>query len=160
MNNRTGSPADSLHEEFTAATQLLALLSEEQACLIKADVEKLAALSEEKTRLVAHMSELALRRHAALGAMGFPASEAGMQVWLQPPQQETSQAAGRTWNELLDIAAKAKELNRVNGLLIGQHLARNQQALNVLQGNQPAGTIYDRNGQTASAASTRRLVVG
>ena len=46
MNNRTSNLADSLHEEFTTATQLLVLLSEEQACLIKADVEKLAALSE------------------------------------------------------------------------------------------------------------------
>lgn len=160
MNHRTNNPAHSLHDEFTTATQLLELLSEEQSCLIKADVEKLAVLSEEKTRLVARMSELALRRHAALGAMGFPASEAGMQIWLQAPQQEASQAASKTWNELLDIAAKAKELNRVNGLLIGQHLARNQQALNVLQGNQPAGPIYGRNGQTTSTASTRRLVVG
>jgi flagella synthesis protein FlgN len=62
---------------------------------------------------------------------------------------------------LLEIAAQAKELNRVNGLLLGQHMARNQQALNILQGNnQPAGTIYGPNGQPTSAASTRRLVVG
>lgn len=158
MNNCTSSPADRLHDEFTAATQLLELLSEEQSFLIKADVDQLAVLSEEKTRLVAHMSELALRRHTALGAMGLPASEAGMQVWLQ--DRRASQSAGKTWDELLDTAAKAKELNRVNGLLIGQHLARNQQALNVLQGNQPAGPIYGRNGQTTSTASTRRLVVG
>jgi len=155
---RATDPADSLHEEFTAASRLLELLSEEQTCLLKAHVEKLAALGGEKSNLVARMSELALRRHAALGAIGFAASEAGMQVWLQNPQ--ASQAAGKTWNELLDVAAKAKELNRVNGLLIGQHLARTQQALNVLQGNQPAGTIYGRNGQTTATASTRRLVVG
>jgi len=155
---RATDPADSLHEEFTAASRLLELLSEEQTCLLKAHVEKLAALGGEKSNLVARMSELALRRHAALGAIGFAASEAGMQAWLQNPQ--ASQAAGKTWNELLDVAAKAKELNRVNGLLIGQHLARTQQALNVLQGNQPAGTIYGRNGQTTAAASTRRLVVG
>lgn len=152
------NPADSLHEEFTAAARLLEFLSEEQTCLLKANVDKLAVLSEEKARLVAHMSQLALRRHAALGAMGFAASEAGMQTWLQDPQ--ASQAAGKVWNALLDVAAKAKELNRVNGLLIGQHLARNQQALNVLQGNQPAGPIYGRNGQTTSAPSSRRLIVG
>lgn len=135
------------------------LLKKEQASLISADVDALAALSEEKAGLVARMTELALNRHSALRTLGFEASEAGMQVWLQTPQ--APKAATQAWSELLEIASQAKEANRVNGLILGQHMMRNQQALNVLQGNnQPAGTIYGPNGQTTSSASTRRLVVG
>ncbi|HEX7650131.1 MAG TPA: flagellar protein FlgN [Noviherbaspirillum sp.] len=158
MNNRPGSPADSLQEELKVATKLLELLSNEQDCLVSADAERLVVLSDEKAQLVMRMSELALRRHAALGAMGLSASESGMQAWLQEPQAQ--QAAGSTWKALLEIAGKAKELNRVNGLLIGQHMTRNQQALNILQGAPAAGAMYGPDGQNASATSTRRLVIG
>jgi flagella synthesis protein FlgN len=159
MSNRLSSPADSLHEERTAAQALADLLAKEQASLIKAEIEALAALSEEKALLVARMTELAKDRHAALGALGFEASETGMQVWLQTPQ--APKAAIQAWNELLEVASKAKETNRVNGLVLGQHMMRNQQALNVLQGNnQPAGTIYGPNGQTTASSPTRRFVVG
>jgi flagella synthesis protein FlgN len=81
-----------------------------------------------------------------------------MQAWLQEPQAQ--QVAGPVWKALLEVAGKAKELNRVNGLLIGQHMTRNQQALNILQGAPAAGTMYGPDGQNASATSTRRLVIG
>lgn len=159
MNTRSGNPADQLRDECTAAKALLDLLKKEQSSLVDADVDALAALNEEKSGIVARMTAMALDRHAALGAMGYEASEAGMQVWLQSPQAPKS--ATEAWKELLDIAARAKEANRVNGLILGQHMMRNQQALNVLQGNnQPAGTIYGPNGQTTSSAASRRLVVG
>lgn len=159
MTTPFSSPADSLREELAATQALADVLTKEQSCLVNADVESLAGVSEEKARIVGRMTDLALRRHAALAALGFEASEAGMQVWLQSPQAPKNVLS--TWNDLLDLAAKAKEANRVNGMLLGQHMARNQQALNILQGsNQPAGAIYGPNGQTTSSTSTRRLVVG
>jgi flagella synthesis protein FlgN len=152
------TPADSLQEETVAASQLLALLEQEQALLVEAKVDELGQLTMEKAKAIAAMSELANGRYLALGAAGFDASEAGMQAWTRSPQ--ASAQGTNAWLALLDLAAKAKELNRVNGLMINQQLARNQQALNVLAGSQPAGTIYGPKGQTTQGPSGRRLGIG
>jgi flagellar biosynthesis protein FlgN len=152
------SLAQSLGDELVAANALLQLLKQEQAQLINANVDELDKVTEEKTKIVARMTELAQNRHRALAAAGFEASEAGMQTWTKSPT--ALPAAGKSWNELLGIAQQAKELNRVNGLLIGQHMARNQKALNTLQGSPQGGTMYGPNGQSTSQPSSRKLVVG
>lgn len=151
-------PADSLDEERAAAHSLVQLLKQEQTHLVNADVEGLSRLTEEKAGIAAQMSELAKRRHRMLAAAGFDASESGMQAWVNSPAAST--AAGASWNALLDLAQSAKELNRVNGLLIAQHMGRNQAALNILHGNAQGGSFYGPNGQSTTKIGSRRLVVG
>jgi flagella synthesis protein FlgN len=149
------NPAAGLVEELTAANSLLKLLEQEQACLVEGDVEGLSRLTGEKSGLVAKMTELARRRHRTLAAGGFTADESGMKAWL-----ETAGGSHASWTALLDTAQKAKELNRTNGLMIGQQMARNQAALNILQGNQQGSAIYGPNGQSAASSGSRRLVIG
>ncbi|GAB3537544.1 hypothetical protein GCM10027343_00990 [Noviherbaspirillum agri] len=158
MQNFGNAPADSLGEELKAGNVLLQLLQQEQEHLINADLEALNRLTEEKAKVVAHMTELAQQRHRALGASGFEGGESGMQAWLN--SRTSSPATEKSWKDLLDVARQAKELNRTNGLLIGQHMARNQAALNVLQGAPDSGTMYGPNGQSTAQSSSRRLVVG
>lgn len=158
MQSSGTSPADSLAEELTAASGLLQLLEQEQARLADADVEGLSKLTGEKANLVARMTDLAKRRHRALAAAGFSADESGMPDWLH--SSAATAGANQSWTQLLNIAQQAKELNRINGLMIGQQLARNQGALNILQGDQHGGAIYGPNGQSASQSGSRRLVVG
>ncbi len=148
----------SLREELNAANALLQLLKQEQAQLIDANVDALATVTEEKAKIVARMTELAQNRHRALAAAGFEASEAGMQAWAKG--STALLAASQSWDELLNISRQAKEQNRLNGLLIGQHMARNQTALNILQGSPQGGPLYGPNGQSTSQASRRKLVVG
>lgn len=156
MQNSGKNPAINLGEEIKEGNALLQLLKEEQAVLINADVEALARLAEEKNKVVVRMTELAQRRHRSLTVAGMDASEAGMKTWLKtaPP------AAVQAWNALLELAKEVKELNRVNGLLIGKHMARAQTALNVLQGNPQGGNMYGPNGQSTGQAASRKLVVG
>jgi flagella synthesis protein FlgN len=149
-------PADSLAEECAVLDKLLQLLRQEQAHLVDADVEALSGLTGEKAQAAARMAELAKGRHRALAAAGFEASEAGMQAWIANANADEA----RAWNALLEQARSAKELNRVNGLLINQHMGRNQAALNVLQGGAQGGSFYGPNGQSATTFGSRRLVVG
>jgi flagellar biosynthesis protein FlgN len=158
MQQLGNGPAESLGEELNAGNTLLQLLKQEQEHLINADLEALTTLTEEKAKVVARMTELAQQRHRALGANGFEAGETGMQAWLN--SRAAAPAVEKTWQDLLTLAKQAKELNRTNGLLIGQHMARNQNALNVLQGDPHGGTMYGPNGQSTSQSSSRRLVVG
>ncbi|QAU34339.1 flagellar protein FlgN [Janthinobacterium sp. 17J80-10] len=151
------SPAHQLQEELRTARTLLELLKEEQAQLITADIDALTALTEEKTRLVTRMSELAAERHLALAAIGFAATEAGMQAWLESRQPEVIH---QSWQNLLELARAAKEVNRSNGLLIGKHLNRNQSALNVLKGGPQGQALYGPNGQSSVTAGGRGLAIG
>jgi len=152
------SPADSLNEEHQAASSLLQILKQEQERLVEADIDGLVQLTEEKARLVTHMTDLAKRRHQTLAAAGFEASEAGMQAWLDASPNST--AARQAWKALLSLAESAKELNRLNGMLIGQHMARNQTALNVLQGAAQGGSFYGPDGQATTKPTSRGVIVG
>lgn len=152
------SPADSLHEELEATHRLLQILKQEQARLVEADIDGLTALTEEKARIVARMSELARSRHSALAAAGFAAAEEGMQEWLRGP--DATAAIGKCWKELLALAQSGKEVNRTNGLLIARHMTRNQTALTVLQGSAHGGTFYGPDGQATSKPGGRSLVLG
>jgi flagella synthesis protein FlgN len=152
------NPAASLEQERSAIENLLTVLRQEQMHLIDADVDAMAGVTPEKSRIATEMSELATRRHQTLAAAGFAATEPGMQAWIDGGN--ASPAARESWKVLLDLAQTAKEMNRVNGLLISQQLGRNQARLNALQGNAQGGSFYGPNGQATTRIGSRRLVVG
>lgn len=156
MQSSGNNLAQRLGDEVRAAASLLDILKQEQSCLIAANVDALSPLTEEKTKVIVRMNEMAQTRHRALADAGFSANEEGMEQWAKHAAPETSKA----WSTLLDLARQAKELNRVNGMLIGQHLARNQATLNVLRGTPQGGAMYGPNGQSSLQNTSRKLVVG
>jgi flagella synthesis protein FlgN len=142
------APSDSV----TLSTKAQALAGQ------SAGAGELIRVTEEKGKVAMHMAELANNRHRLLSAAGFEAAESGMQAWLECPA--ATDADRGMWKELLDLADSGKELNRVNGMLIAQHMSLNQSALNVLQGTPEGSSIYGPNGQSATKIGSRRLVVG
>jgi flagella synthesis protein FlgN len=102
---------------------------------------------------------LSQQRHAALAAAGCDASEAGMEPWLAVNDDGDVR---QQWERMLDAAREAKELNRVNGMLINKQLAHNQGVLNALRTptNAPTGTIYGASGQTMGVGVSKRYVIG
>lgn len=156
MNVEFESPAATLSEETRLTMQLIELLKQEQAHLIAANIEGLMAITEEKSRAANEMNELAKRRYRCLATAGFDPQEGGMRVWLDTAAPKDIAEA---WNNLLTLAQSAKSLNSTNGLLIGKHMSRNQQALNILHGNQK-NSFYGPNGQTTTPNRSRGLVIG
>ena len=151
------SPMTSLPEEQQVMTLLLDLLKQEQLHLVSADIDSLIDITAQKTTLVAKMAALASSRHHALGAAGFAAQETGMQTWIT--DRGNSADAG-LWQQVLGLTRDAKEINRINGMLINKQMAHNQNALNALRPPAQAGDVYGLNGQTSSAAASRRFVIG
>ena len=151
------SPADHLDAETAALRSLLALLQQEQVLLAAGDADGHASLLERKAGQVAALSQLADERHRALGSLGFPASEAGMQHWLALSPDSTR----AEWQVLMALARDAHEVNRVNGLLLGQLQVRNRQAL-VALGLAASSGLYGASGQADLALQTARpaLVTG
>src|SRR5512133_1231068 len=130
MTETQHDPASGLARELKFAHELLECLQQEQAHLIQADIAALAACAERKDGIVGRMNALAAARMKALTGAGHPATEAGMLAWLAQQQDAVREA----WLALLGLATSGKELNRTNGLLIHQHMNRNQSGLQALRG--------------------------
>ncbi|MBI3285010.1 MAG: flagellar protein FlgN [Burkholderiales bacterium] len=143
-----------LQDEVTAMATLAALLKKEQSALVEGDIALLTEYTINKGQLVGVISELEKKRHNCLSELGFKADADGMQAYLQ--QASIASVAAVTWNELLHLSEQAKEDNRTNGMLINRHLSQNQAALNVLQQNNPAGSLYGPNGQSTVKNAPRR----
>jgi flagella synthesis protein FlgN len=152
-------PTTTLPEEHKLINSLLELMKQEQRFLVSADSGGLAAITPQKSVQVQQMALLASQRHRALGAAGFTAGEAGMEDWLAKSGDD---AARKLWLELLGRTREAKELNRVNGMLINKQFMNTQVVLNAMRtpaGGADAG-VYGPSGQTSAGGPSRRYVVG
>lgn len=142
-----------LNQEIGAARKLVDILQEEQNHLLSANIDRLEPLVAQKAALVVELSSYTRERHEYLKQAGRETTQAGMQSWLEN-EAGTAQAA-QTWQELVTLSRSAKELNRLNGLLISSHLSRNQQALLILRGNsQPEAGSYGPDGHPSRVSAT------
>jgi len=141
---------------FTQDTQLvaelIALLEREQAHLVKADVAAIEAILEEKSLLLQRLNLAAKARYQLLQAHGFQSNETGMTAWVEKQAKKDIKSA---WVSFQKSLAQAKELNRLNGVLISKHFNRNQELLNHLQGNNDANAVYGPDGQAKSKGPSR-----
>ena len=151
------NPMSSLREEQQLITQLVDVLKQEQAHLVVADVTGLTAVTPTKTTLVQRMTVLANQRHRALGAAGFIAGEAGMEPWITRSGGSDARAL---WLQLLEQTRAAKELNRVNGLLINRHMGYTQSALDALRPKVKANSVYGPSGMTNNSTRSRGFLAG
>lgn len=152
------APMSTLHEEQQTMQQMLDLLLLEQGCLVKAEIDQLQALAEQKSLLVNQLARLAAQRHSALAEAGFAAREEGMDAWLAAGA--VPDGAAQAWAALLQSTRDAKEANRLNGMLLNKQMAYTQGALNALRPPPQAGKLYGPSGQTFGGSSTGRVVIG
>jgi flagellar biosynthesis/type III secretory pathway chaperone len=80
-----------------------------------------------------------------------------MQTWIE---QNNAREVNEAWLVLMRQVKTAKLLNQTNSLLVNTHLARTQNALNILHGSNKSGSVYGPNGQTSSSTKARPIVSG
>jgi flagella synthesis protein FlgN len=153
------SPITTVPQEQQHVSALIALMKQEQQLLVAADADGLAQLTPQKNALLQALAELSAQRHAALVAAGCDGSEAGMEPWLAVGGNLDARSQ---WEQLLGLAREAKELNRVNGMLINKQLAHNQGVLNALRmpAGAEAGGVYGASGQALGSGPSKRYVIG
>lgn len=152
------SPLTTLNDELALISSLVELMKQEQRHLVGIDVDGLLDLTPQKSQLVQDMAALSAQRHRALGALGMAADENGMQAWLP-----TAGADARAlWQRLLERTTEAKELNRVNGMLIAKQMAHTQTIMQAMRTPTAAAdnSVYGPNGQTSGLTSSKRYVLG
>jgi flagella synthesis protein FlgN len=136
---------------------IVELMKTEQQFLISADADGLSTITPNKLQLAQRAATLARVRHKALAAAGFTAGEAGMEPWLAVGGSDEQR---QDWNRLLELTREAKELNRVNGMLVNRQLGQAQAALGALRGTGSGAGVYGPGGQTMATGPSRRFVVG
>lgn len=141
-----------LADELDALRAFVALLKLEQESLVAGQVDALLGLIEQKSALATRLSDCSAQREAALAQLALPPGRAGMEAWF-----ETAPAAAESrqrWSDLLPLAAAARELNELNGKLIGTRLQHNQQALTALLGAAEQAMTYGPDGHTQLGGSS------
>jgi flagellar biosynthesis protein FlgN len=155
----TASPHSTLQDELKLIVCLIDLMKQEQQFLVAANSDGLSTLTPLKTQLIEQMVVFAEQRHRSLAAEGFAATETGMAAWVV---RVSDAALAAAWQQLLAKTAEAKELNRVNGMLINKQMNHNQGLINAMR--TPAGAadtaFYGPQGQATAVTGKRRLVVG
>lgn len=146
---------DELLDIVTAEAALIArfvdLLETEKTALTEGNVDDLARFATEKEPLVADLQRLGCQRNDRLSALNLPADRQGMSAWAAG-----SPDASSAWEKTLKLAARARDLNRLNGELIQMRLQYNSRILEILQRNTAALDLYGPDGK-ASGTGERRI---
>ena len=155
----TASPHTTLQDELKLINCLIDLMKQEQQFLVAASTDGLQTLTPLKIQLVEQLAHFGTRRHACLEQDGFAATEAGMALWLG---RMANPGASASWQQLLEATRQAKELNRVNGMLINKQLTNNHTLMNAMRApaNAAETAFYGPTGQATGIARKRGLVVG
>lgn len=143
-----------LGEEVAALRKFIELLQREQAFLKKADSESLLPLIEEKNLLANRLGALAQARETALQRLGLAAGRPGMEAWLAGAGKPNDR---QVWQTLIELATEARDLNVLNGKLIGLHMQHNQQAFAALMNATDRAMTYGPDGQQQAGLGGRIL---
>jgi len=150
--------AISFDDEQRLVLELHSLLKAEQQALVDNDIDLIESMLDKKADLIQALSLKTHIRYQKLATEGFSADEDGMAKWLLKQPQSSVRNA---WMKMQALLIEAKELNRVNAMLVGKFLRRNQQMLSLLQTSTNKNTgLYGPNGQSMFGRQTRGVVLG
>ena len=156
MTLQTSTPAITFEQDVQLVNRLFEILSREQSSLVMTDIDAIERLMDEKSELLQLITTTAKSRYAALAAKGFESNEMGMIAWLKVQENPVT---NELWQNFQKTLSQAKEMNRLNGMLINKHFNRNQQLLNHLQGNSGGADVYAKNGQAKVHSSSRSALI-
>ena len=131
--------------EADALDEFVQLLETEQEALAAGEIDRLLPLAEQKNLSAGRLADMARQRNQALGAAALAADRVGMDAWLA--RHPGAAAVRRDWERLLGAAARARNLNELNGRLIAERVRHNQQALAALMAAGEQAALYGPDGQ-------------
>lgn len=133
--------------------EFIGQLSAEQAALTSGDVDALAPINARKAEIAEQLNAADGERSRVLRSAGFGGQSKDLLAWLVKSRGDRS-AAGE-WSKLLKLAAKARELNNLNGQLIAMRLQATNQALAVLSQQAQRSALYGPDGQSVHRTGSR-----
>lgn len=148
------NPVQTLAEEHAQMVLLTSVLQKEQLLLNDGKVDSIPEVLTEKANIIVAITNLTGQRYALLAQLGYEDSEEGMQSWMKEHGNEDTTLA---WEKLFEQARIAKELNRLNGMIINRHMSANQETLDAIQNLITGSNLYGPNGQSSLKGAGRQL---
>lgn len=141
-----------LEAESSQLKKFLDLLQREEAILIQGDTDGLITITREKNERFRQLQHLHDDRAILLSRCGFNNSNAALRTFCA----NLPRALAR-WDEVLTLAAQARQRNEFNGQLITERLQHNQAALSVLLAATDQPPLYDAGGHSRPSGGGRML---
>ncbi|AEJ01958.1 FlgN family protein [Nitrosomonas sp. Is79A3] len=136
-----------LETERNTLRAFIEILKKEENALVEGKIEKIDYLASDKSRLIEELIQFDDHRNEFLRKQGLSLEKNSINAWLS--EQHTGQSEIKIlWNELLDLAKTAQQLNHSNGLIISTQLQHNQRAFTALHCAAGNVSLYGPKGQT------------
>jgi flagellar biosynthesis/type III secretory pathway chaperone len=150
MESRTVEDlTDILETEIELLRRLHALLAEEQAALVRGDVEKIRETVEGQIGVLSEISGLEDKRLSALAVLS-PNGASPEETKLQRIIEAAPQYAARLTsvrNALREVLEAIGAINGHNGMLINQSLSYIDRTLKSIAGEDPSSKVYTDRGE-------------
>jgi flagella synthesis protein FlgN len=134
------------------STRLESVLREERLTLQQRDQKQLSALVEEKEQLLGKLDQSAKLRSQWLQQLGLKASA---DDWEKLVLKQQDPSLTDRYQALNDSVKNCRELNEVNGRLIGRSQQTLAKLLNIMRGTQATPQLYGSNGSTQNSSESR-----
>lgn len=142
-----------LTEEISLLDRYVILLEEEQKVLKEGDTKPLLELAQKKGECIALLNALDEQRRLVVDEAD---ADSAFNSWNISTEERVS--AEKCWNEVLQKARHAKQLNTLNGQLIAMHLSSAKELLAALVPSEDTGFLYRSNGDQATGNTGSRII--
>ena len=133
-----------INNERSTVQEFVNLLKKEESALIHGQIDDLDLLASDKVHLAEKLECLVKQRIQYLSFLGYSPDKTGMKLWLSKQADTAVQA---TWNELIELARIAQQINQTNGKVISTQLQHSQRTYIALQGAAGNISLYGPRGQ-------------
>jgi len=141
-----------LEAESSQLRKFLDLLEREEAVLITGDTDNLLPITKEKNDRYRQLQHLHDDRSMLVSRFGHGKGDAAIRSLCARVPKTLAR-----WDEVLSLAARARDRNYVNGLLLSKYMQQNQAALTVLTEAANHPQLYDAGGHSRPSGGGRML---
>ena len=146
-----------LQRELNQVQNLMHSLEQEYAALAEQHTTTLEEVVRRKQATVADLEQLGVQREALLASMNSSTED---QLSLAASNSSDKQLSA-LWSELMLLAEKCQEMNRINGSIVELVSRQSRHALDILHGISPNVSsrpeLYDQSGYKTISAETHSI---
>ena len=150
-----------LQREINQLQQLMHELEDEYAALAEQHTATLEDVVRKKQETIRELERVGHQRESLLASMNTTTEEQLQLAVHQNATARTGKQLSVLWNELVLLAEKCQEMNRINGSIVELVSRQSRHALEILHGISPKLSarpeLYDQSGYKTISAETHSL---
>jgi flagella synthesis protein FlgN len=149
-----------IQNEKEQVSRLLALLKQEEAALVKRDVDGMEKAVAEKQLVIAELEKLAVERSNVLVVNGFSDDKQGFEGYLSSLDEASSSTVQQQWEELQELLRTCQHQNQANGQILESSRRNTEKALSLLIGRagESDTRLYNEKGTTNRSIGSKSHV--